>query len=250
MGFFSNLSTDGLQEAEDRVGGFQPLASNIYDATVKMAFGGQSDRGSKSVTLILDVGGREVRETIYVTKATGENFYIDKNDGKTKHVMPGYALVDELAMFACEKNLPDLESEPKIAKVWSKAEKKEINTEVPAFTELHGASVKVAILREIQDVNHLDPSGSGKYVPSGKTRSVNVISKFMHPETGRTINEYKHGIENPVFMTEWLKVNEGKDRDQSTKTGGSGPGAAGTGRPDAAGVAPQAKPSASLFGKK
>lgn len=253
MGIFSNLTKEGMAEVEDRVGGsFEALPSDIYEATVKMAFAGQSAGGAHRVTLILDAGGREVREDVYVTNKKGENFYVDKQDGKTKHLLPGFVLMDDLAMFATDGNLgiADLDTEEKIAKVFDPESRKEVNQPVQAFTDLHGFTAQFAIQREIVDRRKMGEDG--KYHPTGETRTQNVIQKVMHPETRRTVLEYKHGVEEDAFAEAWLKANQGKDRNRSTKNGGdAGPGAAGSGRPASANAANPAprKAAGGLFGK-
>ena len=49
---FGNLTTDGLEEAEDRIGGFQPLDTDIYIGTIKTAYAGQSQGGAHNLSLI------------------------------------------------------------------------------------------------------------------------------------------------------------------------------------------------------
>ena len=243
MNMFSNLATKDMEEARDVIGGsFEPLPSGIYDATVKLMYAGSSTSGAQNVTVILNVDGKEVRETIYVTTKEGHPFYVDK--ATKKHMpLPGFSLVNDLCLLTTEKELTsaDIEVQPKTVNVWSFEAKAEVPTEVPVFLETLTKPVKVVISREIVDKEK--KGDDGKYHPTGETRMQNAIQKFLHPETSRTVNEYMKEIAEPVFATEWSNRFAGKDRNKST--GSSSAGASGTGRPGAA-----AKPAAtkSLFG--
>lgn len=247
MNMFNNISTEGVQEAKDVVGGnFDPIPTDIYDATVKLAYAGEAESGAKNVTIVLDVNGQEVKETVYVTNRNGEPFYIDKTT-KEKMPLPGWTTVEDLCLFTTEKALPQVEMAEKTVKVYDPAEKKEVNKAVPVLIETLTKPVKVAIQRQIVDKEK--KGDDGKYHPTGETRTQNEIIKFLHPETGRTINEYKTEITDPVWATEWKTRFGGKDRNRATGGGNSGgAGSSGTGRPGAAGSGKPA--TSSLFGNK
>lgn len=241
---FSGLTTEGLEETTDRVGGgFEPLPSGIYDATIKIAFAGESKKGAQSITLHCDINGAEFRNTVYITNAAGENFYVDKDDKTKKHQLPSFTLIDDICLLASGEGLADQETEEKVVKIYNFDEKREIPTGVPTLVALTGGKVKLAIQREIVDVEKKD--GSGKYQPTGKTRAQNNIEKAMEIESGRTVNEYRNEIEEPEFMTTWDKRNTGKDRNKAKNASGDaggGEGEGGSGRP---GLTPKKK----LFGK-
>lgn len=241
---FGNLTTENLEEAEDRLGGGnEPLPSGVYDAVIKMAYAGQSQGGAHNVTLILDIGGRELRETVYITNRNGENFYADKQDKSKKHPLPGFTLIDDICMFATEEPISEQDTAMKMVKVYDFDEKKEVPTEVPVLTGLLNKPITVAVLREITVKQKR--GDDGVYRDTNETRTQNTIDKAFHPETKRTINEYRHEVTTPEFHDAWVAKNAGKDRD---RTGGkTGAGASGTGRPGAAGGA-AATPKKKLFG--
>ena len=54
---FSNLTGNGLEESQDRLGGFSLLDTDIYVGTIKMAYGGSSASGALNVTLVFDFDG-------------------------------------------------------------------------------------------------------------------------------------------------------------------------------------------------
>lgn len=243
MNMFANMSRENLEETEDRVsGGFEPKPSDVYTAKIKLAYVGKAQSSdAQSITIHADIDGQEFRETIWVTNKKGENFYTDKDDAKKKRPLPGFVTVDDLCMFVTEKGLAEQDIEEKVVKLYNFTEKKELPTPVPVITSLIDGEIKLAIFREVVDKEAKD--GNGNYQPTGETRSQNTIDKVMHPETGRTLNEYKHNIETPEFMTAWIERNKGKDRVRA-KGAAAGAGATGTGRPGA--VAQGAKTS--LFG--
>lgn len=247
MNMFNNLSTENMEEAQDVVGGaFDPVPTDIYDASVKLAYAGESTNGAKNVTLVLDVNGREVKETIYVTNRKGEPFYVDKTTKKNMP-LPGFSLIDDLCLFTTEAPLSATNMEEKTVKVYDPEQKKEVNKPVPVLVDLLTKPVKVAIQREI--VDKTKQGDDGQYHPTGETRTQNAIVKFMHPETGRTVNEYKHEIEDPIYMTEWKERWAGKDRNRASKTSNTA-GSSGSGRPGVSGGGNDKPAAKSLFGGK
>lgn len=253
MGMFSNLTkTDNLEQSEDRVGGgFEPLASGAYLATIKLAYAGKAaSSNAQNITLHYEVDGKEHRETIYITNRQGENFYVDKQDPKKKHPLPGFTTINDICLLVTGgTGLIDMETEEKIVKIYNFTEKKEVNTPVPCLTALHGQQILLGVLREVVDKESKDASGN--YVPTGETRTQNTIDKAFHPETRRTVNEYISEIETPEFYEAWVNKNQGKDRNKSKGAQAGGAGASGVGRPGfaggaAGGATPAKKP---LFGK-
>ena len=172
-----------------------------------------------------------MRTTIWITNGKGENFYVDKDDATKRHPLPGFSLLDDLCMFVTEQGLAEQESEEKVIKLYNFEEKKELPTPVQVLTSLIGGKVKMAVLRQIVDVNA--KGDDNKYHPTGKTRTENQVDKIMHPDTGRTINEYKQEIEETIFHDAWLTRNKGKDRLKAKGASGAaaGPGASGEGSP-------------------
>lgn len=239
MGMFAKLTTDTIADAEDKLGGgFEPIPSNIYDATIKLAYLGNSQRSdARSVTIHAEINGQEVRETIWFTNGKGKHFYVDKNDGKTQRPLPGFTILNDMAMFITEAELAENDEgiEKKTVKLYDYDAGKETPQEVECLVFLHGGHVKLGIQRIIEDKQK--KGDDGNYHNTGETRTVNKIDKVFHPETGKTIPEYKHGVETDEFAKAWLKRNENKDRNNASGSTG-GAGTSGTGSPTGA------KPSA------
>lgn len=231
---FSGLSTEGMETPEDKVGGgFQPLPSDIYDAKILMVYAGKArNSDAQNINVHMTINDQEHRETIYITNRNGENFYKDKVTGKPTP-LPGFTTVDDLCLFVTEAGLAEQETEPKTVKLYNFDEQKEVPTEVPMLTALMGAEVKVALLRVIEDKRK--QGDDGDYHPTGETRTFNSIDKVFHPETGRTVNEYRHGVESAEFAEAWMTKNTGKDRNKAKGANGAGgAGTSGTGAPGAA----------------
>lgn len=249
MGMFKNFSNEGLEESGDTLGGgFEPLSTALYDAKIKLAYvGNAASSKAMSITFHADINSKEYRETVWISNRNGENFYADKQDAQKKHPLPGYTLVDDLCMFITETPLSDQVTEEKTIKLYSFDEKKDIPTKVQVLTGLLGGEVKLGILRQIVDKQKKNPS-SGAYENTGETRTENVTDKVFHPETGRTLNEYRHEIETPEFLEAWDKKNTGNDRNKAKGVAAGGnTGLAGTGKPGGLGGGSSAKTS--LFGK-
>ena len=243
---FSNMTTDNLESAEDRLGGsnFEPLPTGVYDVQIKTAYvGTAASSSSTSITIIGDVKGKELRETIWISTKDGNNFYPDKQDPKKKVPLPGFTTIDDICLLTTQEALADQETEEKLVKIYDPMERKELPKPVQVLTALTGKTVKLGVIRQIVDKQKKDDSGI--YVNTGEFRTENTIDKAFHPETGRTVNEYRHEVETSEFLNAWLERNAGKDRNRAKGLGESAGGASGMGRP---GVVPGAAPRKKLFG--
>lgn len=241
MGLFSNLTNEGLEDAQDRIGGFAPVETDAYDTKITLAYAGQSQGGAHNVTVVGELpNGREYRETIYVTNKQGENFYLNKDDKTKKVPLPGFTTVDDICLAATETPLAEQETEEKIVNIWDPEAKKEMPKSVPVLTALLGKTVTLGIVKQV--VNKQEKDGSGNYQPIADTREENVIEKVFHTETKKTMVEARNGQE-ASFYNQWVDRNRGKTRDRTTIRGGS----AGTaGAPTSGGAK---APTKSLFGK-
>lgn len=241
---FKDMKTDGLEKAEDRLGGFEKFASDIYTGPIKNMFAGESKNGARSVTIMVDVGGgKEYRETIYISNKQKENFFT--KDGK-KQPLPGFTVINDICLIVTGKELHEQETEEKIVKVWDPETKTEQPKSVPVLTECLGKTVSLGILNQLENKEEKD--AQGVYKPTAETKVVNLIDKVFHPEAKQTVVEARQGKDKPEFWDAWLKKNQGQQRDRrDIKDGAVGGPAA----PPKAGNAPAsagARPS--LFGKK
>jgi hypothetical protein len=242
MGIFGNLKREGLEESQDRVGGFSPFNSDAYDATVKMAYAIESTGGAKGIVWSFQMAdGREYRETTYVTNKKGENFWLSED--KKKMPLPGFNVADDICMMTTDKGLDEQADEEKMVNVYDYEQKKEIPKSVPVLVDLIGKPVTLGLIR--QTVNKNIKQGN-EYVPGPETKDENVIDKVFHTPTKLTVSEAKRGLTEGEFYTKWLEANQGKVRDKTDKSSGGQ-----TGRPPASGGAAPAEggtPRKSLFG--
>lgn len=142
---FGNLTNDGLEEAGDRLGGGSLFETGVYEGVVKMAYAGKaSQSNAQSITVLIDIGGREFRETLWVTNRNGENSWQDKTDPKKKHPLPGFTQVDDLCLVTTGQGLADQEIEEKVVKIYDFEQKKDMPTNVPVLVDLIGKPVYVA----------------------------------------------------------------------------------------------------------
>jgi len=235
---FAKMTTEGLEETQDTLGGFAPAPSDVYAATVTMAYAGEAASGAQNVTIIAKAGTTEFRETVYVTNKKGENFYT--KDGK-KNPLPGYTTVDDICLLTTESPLSEQNVEMKMVKVWNSDEKKELPAEVPVLIDMIGKPVNLAVLR-VKEFKQ-KKGDDGKYHDTDEVRVSNAINKAFHAETNKTVNEYRQEVENAEFYESWVERNKGKDRDKTAGKGNSGPGSSGSGKPGG-----DATPKKKLFG--
>lgn len=241
---FKNLSTEGMEQQEDRLGGSGPLATSVYTGKIKQFYGTKSDGGASGVVLILDIDGREYRETIWCTNKKGENFYTKDNK---KYQLPGFITANDIALCANGQQLNELDWEEKQVKVYNFEKRTDEAKAVEVAVDLLGKEVTVAIVNTLK--NKQEKNGQGEYVDIADERTENHIEKVFDPESKRTVREAIDQKEEAVFHDEWLKKNDGQQRDKrSIKNGGSA-GTAGA-PPKAGQSSAPAAASKSLFGKK
>jgi len=239
---FNNLTDQGLEKAEDRLGGgFSPRETDIYTFKIKAAYAGKSQGGAMNVSLIAVDSQGEYRETIYITNKKGENFFV--KDGK-KIPLPGFTIINDLCLIATGEPLSEQETEEKVINLYDFEAKKEVPTSVPMIMALVGAEVSLAIQKNLEDKKEKDAAGD--YAPTGETRETNTISKVFHTETKMTVVEALEGAEEAKFWDAWLEKNKGKVFDRTQKDAGGGKPAGA--RPIPTRAKESGRPS--LFGKK
>lgn len=247
MGLFDKLTTEGLEETQDRLGGSRILESDIYPAQIKMAYAGKSAGGAHNITLILKLeNGNEYRETHYITNKQGENFFRNRQDESKKIPLPGFTIIDDLCLVTTEKPLAQQDTEEKVVNIYDFDQKKEVPTSVQMLTDLIGKLAYFAITKDIENKN--EKSGD-QYVPTAETREVNTTQKVFHHPSKMTVVEARSGAKEPEFYGAWVEKHQGKDRDRRTlKDGPAGTQGGKQGRPGGPPKAGAAAPkTSSLF---
>lgn len=248
---FGNLSTDGLEEAQDRVGGGNRVVeSGPLKGTIKLAYAGKSaNSNSRNVTIVLaygDDGKQEYRETFWVTNKDGLNFYT--KDSK-KHPLPGFTVVDDLCIVTTNKPLSEQAGEEKVINLYDFDQKKEVPTSVPMLVELLGKEVTLGVQKHLKN-KQVKNASSGEYEDIAESREENVTDKVFHYPSNLTVVEAKKGIQKAAFYGIWVEKNTGQTQDRRTIKDGN---SAQTGRAGRPGGAPPkagegAQKTSSLFG--
>lgn len=246
MNPFASLTSAGLEQTEDRLGGFSPLETDIYVGVIKMAYAGKADSGASSVTVMVDLpGGKEYRETVYVTNKKGENFFLNQNDQSKKVPLPGFTTIDDICLIADGKPLAETAIEEKVINMYDKDAGRELPKKAHVLVDLLGKPVALGILckKEYKSVKN---ATTGAYEPTSETRELNTIDKVFHPELKITVAEARNNVTNPVFWDSWTTRNKGVTRDATAPKKGA---VAKPGMPASSSAgAPPARTS--LFGKK
>jgi len=249
MSLFGNLSKNGLEESQDRIGGFGAVESDYYAAIIRQAYATTAKSGAKAVNFEFALpGGKPLRTTIYVTDKEGKNYFLNKDDKTKKVPLPGFTTVDDICLCTVEKDLSEVDVEEKVVKIYDFEAKKEVPTNVPVLIELIGKTVGLGILKVLENKSVKD--ANGEYQPTNETREINEIDKVFHDETGYTVVEVRAGLEAPSFKDGWIERNKGKTRDKrKLKEGQAGAPQSNAKAAPQAGAAPAGERK-SLFGKK
>lgn len=210
---FSNAANDlaGSEKEKDILGGRSFLPTDAYDGKIVVAYITTSTGGARAFNFVIDINGKLVRETIYVTNKQGQVVYV--KDGK-KYPLPGYSLVNAITKLTIGKEIPQLTFENKLVKIWNFELKKDVATEVPVAVELVGEAVNLGIEQVRENKQQKDQAGN--YVDTAEIRESNSITRVFHTKTGQTAAEYD--AQAPAeFKALWLKEFKGKIRDKTNK---------------------------------
>lgn len=222
FGDLKNTSGEEIIENGDRLGGGGLFDSGIYEFDIVAAYGGKAQSGARSVTVEAKdpVSGRSFKTTQWVTSGDakgGKNTYKDK-DGNL-HYLPGYELINAIALMAAGKELPDLVAENKILKIYDYTAKAEVPQEVPVLVELTGKKLYLGILK--QEVNKQAKDDAGVYQDTAETREQNELAHVFHYPSKRTVAEAKAKAESE-FYAKWEEKNKGKTQNKvKAVTGGT-----------------------------
>lgn len=235
---FANASSElaGSEKEKDILGGRSLLPTDVYDGKIEVAYLTKSEGGANAFNFVLNIAGKIIRETIYVSNREGGVTY--SKDGK-KYPLPGYSMVNAITQLTLGKKIPELTFEPKLVKIYDFDQKKEVAREMSVAVELTGRPVQLGI--ELLRENKRVKDQAGKYVPVADVRESNVIARVFHTDSGQTINEYETGTP-AEFKGKWLAEFKGKPRDKTDKSLKASPGA-----PASTGTSTPA-PAKSLFG--
>lgn len=209
---FKKAKRDAALESnyKERVGGFTPLPSGLYEATIKRAYAVSTDKSDAAavrieLTVTSDTGKTEMTETFWVMSAEGETFRVDKRTGE-RRVIPEWMEMNNLASLATdgEFKFPDLETDDYSYRVEKEGKESFIKTE--CYPELEGFEVLVAIThrKRYKQVKQGD-----KYVYIDEVYETNTVDRFFDLD-GFTAAELDREAEEPSISTKWEEKNAGK----------------------------------------
>lgn len=236
-------ATNATENVErDSLGGGYILPSDIYMLNVETAFLQPATSGAVGVVLRFKTkeGGKDYRETVYITNRKGETFYV--KDGQ-QHLLPGYLMIDTLCQMVTGASLENQNTELRSIKVYDPELQKEVPAEREVLVDLQGGAVYAGIIKSIEDKSKKDASGA--YVPTGETREANSISKFFHSESKQTLAEAIAGTDSK-FFADWLT----KYKDQVINNAKGVAGGAPQGKVPATPANAPAPTTGGLFAKK
>ena len=219
MTFFSDAQTnEKIEKTQTDVvgGGSYVLETGIHQCLIKKAYAVVSAKGAKGVSLRLETtDGKELRETVYVTRSKengGGNTYKDKRTKETKY-LPGFELVDSLIEIVLGEHLSGVETDTQIVNVWDAKSRKEVPQEVPVITELTDKPIYVCVFK--CQVNKQLKTDNG-YVATAELIDTNEIAKFLRASDRKSVVEIRADQPAEFFET-WKAQWEGKTRDKTVK---------------------------------
>jgi hypothetical protein len=212
---FGSLTNEGLEESQDRLGGFRVRESGPVTGTIKAAYAGKSPKSqARSVTVILDADDKsEYRETFWLTNKSGENFFRNKDDNNKKVPLPGFTFVNDICLVTTNKELSQQPTEDKVMNVYDSDLKKDVPKSVPMLVNLLGKKVTFGVLKQVENKNEKSTS-TGEYVPTADTREINATDKVFHFPSNLTVVEARQGIQTAGFYPAWVEKNKGIIRDK------------------------------------
>ena len=241
---FANVSADGLEEAQDVLGGgkFNVPKTGLHTAIIKAAYSTKSSGGATAMNFIFNLeDGTVFRETIYVTNKQGEIHYLSK-DGKNKKIpLPGYTTANDIAMLSTGHDLTSQNFEEKVISLYDYDAKKEVPTKVLMATEMLDKTVTLGLRKSIEDKT---VKQGNDWVPNGQTFEKATINKVFHKDSGRTLREFLDGEAEGKFIKDWEEANK------SDRVFNNAKGAGTVGTPSGGGSATGGgnKPRENLFG--
>lgn len=206
MAFFK-AKKENIEKPVDTIGGSAPLESDVYDATIKVAYGDETTNGAQKLVvefeILKDGQERKLNKHFMITDKKGKITY--ESNGVKKY-FKGYLQADALAMFATDLEagiLDDLETSKTVV-----SGKDNTNKSVEQFDELRGLKVKLGIVqtekwKQVQVGENWEDTDELMVIPEIHT---------IFDEDGFTLNEAEEDAEEAVFIDEFLKAWKGKVR--------------------------------------
>lgn len=200
MSLFGKGPTGTVEKEQDY--SKRTVDTGAYEGIIKMAFVGAAPSGAKFVTLQLKLAnGKDYTETVYITNKEGSVTY--KKDDK-EFFLPGYTLINNLAILTTNRGLFDLEGdvETRTVKLYDYDAKADVATDVPAIIPMIGQKVLVAISEEEYAKTKRNDS-TGKYDPTGEYGVKNQLVKAYCPETRKSPVELRDN-KDATALDNWV----------------------------------------------
>jgi hypothetical protein len=227
MSILDTLVTDAsINDEVDRIGGFQPLESDLYTLTIEHAF--VTAAASKALALNVHFktdDGRQLRSQFWMSSGENKgckNYYINKQG--EKHYLPGFNQANALCLLTVGKEIGRLKTEPKVIPLYDPSKGAEAPTRVEMLTPLLGKTVIAGVIKQIVD-KRAKSADTGQYEPTGETRIENEVDKFFRAKDRFTVAEIRAQLKAPEFIDQWKEKWVGETKDKSTGADGVKAGA-------------------------
>lgn len=236
---FLNFNTGGAKQESESVGGSRTLFdSDVYKARIKQAYLDAYESGSRFLSLMLDIGGKDYEERLLLTNGKGESFWT--NDKGEPQQYSGLTRFEELAFAAGYPNIQAIGIQAANIRAWDKDAKAFVlRQHQTVLVNLQGKEVLVAIQKIVQNKQKKNEV-TKKYDKLNEREEINQIEKFANLSKQTQLEAAKN-VNPPQFMDAWIAKWQGNVNDKY-KTQKNAPS---QGTPTAAGGAPA---GSDLFG--
>ena len=190
------------------------LESDVYPATIEVAYSGVSAGGAKFIALQFKLdNGAFFRENLYYTNRQGNELYTGQN-GK-QALLPGRIRVESLCEVACNKPFTDTTRQEKVIKLYDYKAKSELPTSVQMIPELENKKVQLGLLKHREN-KRVQNSKTNQWEKGPDAVESNKIAHLFHDPSGLTRTEMKAGETEGAFIKVWKKANWHKTKDTFT----------------------------------
>lgn len=203
----------GSEIEEDTLHQGRIFDTDMYPGTCKYARKFKTDRGATGIELNIEIGSRNLKETFYITDASGNS----APNGKT---MAGLLKIDSFARVTTGKSITALTEDSVQLSVYDFSARKEVVGTHTVVRELCNVPVFLAVQHIIEDKEA--KNAQGVWESTDEPRELNKIVKFFDAQA-RTAGEALNNAE-PEFATKWSNQNKGVTWDRRKMSKGVEPG--------------------------
>ena len=249
MSKLAGLTTsEDIKKETESVGGGGTWDTDVYDCKIDAVYLVKSRGGALALKIHAKrADGQVMKTALWMTSGTVKgckNYYTDKNGDK--QYLPGFSQANAICLLTVGKEISELDTEPKVIKLWDFDASKELPKTVDMVVALVDQDIKLGVMKQTTDKNEQNPNfddtkpankeSNPQYVATGETREENEIDKVFRSSDSLTKIEVEAGETEPALHDKWLDKWKGEVKN---KAKGASAGASKAGVPAGGATAPK-----------